>query len=348
MGNKGRDILLVDDEQFFREPIAEILSNNGYNVQEASKGIEAIHMFKEKYFDLLLTDMLMPGMNGTQLIRAIQKISPSTEAIVISAYGTESTKNKLDQIGAFGYLDKPVRREHLLDLVGQAITSNRLIRLGFQRIEPEIRFSRERVLIADDDEGILQVISDILDKAGYRVASVKNGYEAFEKILINDFDLIILDINMPKMNGIDTVKVIREQDPFVYILLISGEAETEEIKEALDNGANSFLPKPFSREILLENIEKINFERIKKEKEKQVEREEREIRKSYTFYQRCITSFTLRKFRRRVVEAIILVIGGIIIGALSAFIEFDFKSEKDPMLDRTDKLIDAIKKDWGR
>jgi CheY-like chemotaxis protein len=346
--SKGKDILLVDDEQLFREPVAQMLRNNGYNVKEAANGKEAICMFREGCFDLVITDMLMPGMNGTQLIRAVQKVNPSTEAIVLSAYGTESTKNKLDQIGAFGYLDKPIRKEQLFELVDKGIKSNRLMRLGCQQTEPEIRFNRERILIADDDETVLQFISDILCKEGYSVTPVKNGYEAFEKILVNDYDLIILDINMPKMNGIETVKLIREQDQFVYIFLISGEAETEEIKKALNNGADNFIPKPFSKDFLLEKIKKINFERIKLEKEKLIEKEERKIRRDFTFYQRFIASFTWRKFRRRAVEALILIIGGILIGVFAAFFEFKTQAEKDPMLDRTDKLIDAIKKDWGR
>lgn len=345
---KGRDILLVDDEQLFREPIGEMLRNNGFSVQEASKGSEALRMFKKQYFNLLITDMLMPGMNGTQLIRAVQKISPATEAIVISAYGTDSTKDKLKQIGAFGYLDKPVKKELLLDIANSAIKSNRLIRLGFDKMEPEIRFNRERVLIADDDETILQLISDILCQEGYRVTSVQNGYEAFERILVNNYELIILDINMPRMNGIDTVKAIREQNPFVFILLISGEAESEEVNEALSYGADKFLPKPFTSNILLKIIEHIDFKKIKKKKEAQVRKEEKQIQKNYTLYHRLIIPFTLRRFRKRIVEAIILILAGMIIGAISAFIEFDFKAEKDPLLDRTDKLIDAVRKDWGK
>lgn len=343
-----KDILLADDEQIFRELIAEILRKEGFNVHEVSKGVDALRMFKKHNFDLLITDMLMPGMNGIELIRGINKISPATETIVISAYGTEATKDKLDRIGAFGYLDKPVNREHLTEMVFYALKSNRLIRLGFERREPEIQFNRERILVADDDSTILELVADMLSGKGYRVTSVNNGYEAFERILVNDYDLVILDINMPRMNGIETVKAIREQDLYAFILLISGEAESDEINEALKNGADKFLPKPFTKNKLLNIIEKVNFEKIKKKKEDHVKKEERRIRNNFTLYQRFLSTFRVGKVRQKILEAIILILAGIIIGALSAFIEFDLVAEKDPMLDRTDQLIDAIKKDWGR
>ena len=345
---KRRDILLVDDEEMFREPIAEILRSDGFFVEEASKGKEAIDKFINKNYDLVITDMVMPGMNGVQLIQAIHKISPATEAVVLSAYGTEATKDKLQRLGVYGYLDKPVMREQLLSTIHEAIKSNRLIRLGFEKREPEVQFNRERVLVADDDSVIRELITEILSNEGYKVTSVNNGNDAVESILVNDHDLVILDINMPKMNGVEAVKEIREQDENVYILLISGEAETEEIKEALNYGADKFLPKPFKKDKLLKEIESIDFKKIKKKKGEQIKREEKQILKNYTLYHRLVAPFTLKTFRKKVVGAIILVLGGILIGALAAFIEVDLGAGKDPFLERTDQLIDAIKKDWGR
>ena len=343
-----RDILLVDDEEMFREPIAEILRSDGFFVEEASNGREAIGKFKQKDYDLLITDMVMPGMNGVQLIQAIHKMSPATEAVVLSAYGTEATKDKLTRLGVYGYLDKPVLREHLLATVNKARESNRLIRLGFEKREPHVQFSRERVLVADDDSVIRELVTEILSRKGYKVTAVSNGSDAVESILVNDHDLVIMDINMPKMDGVQAVKEIREQDENVYILLISGEAETEEIKEALNNGADKFLPKPFTGDKLLKVIDSVDFKKIKKKKEEQVKKEEKRILKSYTLYHRLFAPFTLGTFRKKVAGIVLLVLAGILIGALSAYIEFDLGAKKDPFLDRTDQLIDAIKKDWGR
>ena len=344
----GRKVLLVDDEPIFREPIAEILREDGFFVKEESKAQDAVNTFKKQNYDLLITDMVMPGMNGVQLIKAIHKISPAMEAVVISAYGTDATKDKLNQLGAYGYLDKPVMKERLLSVTHDAIKSNRVIRLGFEKKEPDVQFSRERVLIADDDSMIRDIVAEVLKEKRYKVTSVNNGSDAFESIMVNDYDLVILDINMPKMDGIETVRAIREQDIHTFILLISGEAESEEVKEALNLGADKFLPKPFSPEKLVKLIEGIDFKKIKRKKEEQIKNDEKQILRTYTWYQRLISPFRVGKLRKRLVEALILIVAGILIGALAAFIEFDFTAEKDPMLERTDQLIDAIKKDWGR
>lgn len=284
----GRTILLVDDEQLFREPIAELLRMDGYFVEEASKAQDAITMFKKKNYDLLITDMAMPGINGVQLIKAIHEISPAIEAIVMSAYGTEATKDKMKRLGVYGYLDKPVRNEQLLSMTRKALKSNRLARLGFGKKEPDVQFTRERILIADDDDAILNLLTEILSEKGYRVTSVNNGNDAYESILANEYDCIILDINMPEMGGVQTVNAIREQDPFTYILLISGEAESEEIQEALAGGADKFLGKPFTRDKMLNTVEKINFQKIRKKKEEQVQKQKKHIRQNFTLYQRLI------------------------------------------------------------
>lgn len=344
----GIKVLIVDDEPIFREPIAELLRENGFIVDEESSAQGAIKRFKKQKFDLLLTDMVMSGMNGVQLIKEFHKAFPNTEAIVMSAFGTEATKNKLDSIGAFGYIDKPVKLENLLKMVHGAKKSNRLIRLGLEKKEPEVSFNREQILIADDDPTIRSLVTEILSRKGHRVTSVPNGSDAFERILVNDYDCVIMDINMPKMSGIEAVKLIREQDQFVYILLISGEAESDEIKEALKNGADKFLPKPFNRADLLGTIEKIDFSKIKEKKAKAIEKEDRRIQKCIPWNQRLFYPLTTKKFRKKVLEFFLLIVAGMIIGAISAFMEFDLKPAEDPYLDRTDKLIDAIKKDWGR
>ena len=161
-----REILIVDDEPLMREPIAEILRSDGFFVEEASQGTEALKKLGKKDFDLMITDVLMPGMNGIELIRELHKVSPATEAIVFSAFGTEATRDKLERMGAFGYLDKPVRREILLEMVVAGIKSNRMVRLGYEDKKPQVSFNRERVLVVDDDNTIRDLVSTILSEKG--------------------------------------------------------------------------------------------------------------------------------------------------------------------------------------
>ncbi len=308
--------MIVDDEPLVREPISEILRMNGFHVDEAEDGNKALKKFKKKDYDLVITDVLMPGMNGIELIKNIHEQSPATEAIVFSAHGTEATKEKLERMGVFGYLDKPVRQNQLVPVVQNALSSNRLLRLGFDKNEPRVEFNRERVLVVDDDPAIIEIISEVLSDEGYKVTSVRNGQEALEMSLINDYDLIILDINMPKMDGIETVKTIREQDPFTFILIISGEAENNDIRMALESGADKFLPKPFKPNELVGIINKVNFLKIRKLKESQTENQRKDVLDEMSWFQKVFNPIKMKIFWKNLLESAIPVIIGIIISFL--------------------------------
>ena len=117
---------------------------------------------------------------------------------------------------------------------------------------------RKRVLIADDNVEFLEILAILLAKQGFDVTKVRNGSHAYEKILKHEYDLVVLDVRMPKMNGIEAVRAIRERNPGVYILIISGEATREEITDALEYGADRFLAKPLGIKRLIEEIQQIN------------------------------------------------------------------------------------------
>jgi CheY-like chemotaxis protein len=125
---------------------------------------------------------------------------------------------------------------------------------------------------------------------------------------------------MPVMGGVAAVKAIRESDPFTYILLISGEAEKAEIKEALSNGADKFLGKPFTNEALLDIIDKIDFAKIKLKKYNAAEDEQKQTARSYGFIRRIFNSHRLYMLRPKLVELTVLVVAGLIAGALALFL----------------------------
>ncbi len=345
-----REILIVDDEPLVREPIAEILRQSGFHVEEASQGTEALKKLGKKDFDLMITDVLMPGMNGIELIRELHKVSPATEAIVFSAYGTEATRDKLERMGAFGYLDKPVRRDILLEMVTAAIKSNRMVRLGYEDKKPQVSFNRERVLVVDDDNTIRDLVSTILSEKGYRVNTVNDGLQAMEMILVNEYDCIILDINMPKMNGIETLEAIREQDSYTYILIISGEAEKGEVQQVIDGGADKFLAKPFKNKDLLHIIDGIDFEKINALKNGQVLEEKNSMLQRFSLFGRIFNPHRMRIIRQKLVQFAILIIIGLVAGVVAIYFDAQLykASGEGILINRLDKLIHAVEQDWGR
>jgi two-component system response regulator CpxR len=119
-------------------------------------------------------------------------------------------------------------------------------------------FQGKKVLIADDNIEFLEILASVLGDTGFDVTKVRNGSQAYEKIMQHEYDLVILDINMPKMNGVEAVRAIRERNQYVYIIVFSGEATGADKADALVYGADRFIAKPLGIKQLLEEIMKID------------------------------------------------------------------------------------------
>ena len=111
--------------------------------------------------------------------------------------------------------------------------------------------SLKRVLIVDDDPSVRDVLKEYLVMEGHSVTAVENGSRAYEQFRFNKFDIVLLDINMPKMDGIETVKAIRECNPDIPVILISGQDDRDIIDEAMKNRASDYFKKPLDIELLL-------------------------------------------------------------------------------------------------
>lgn len=113
----------------------------------------------------------------------------------------------------------------------------------------------KKILLVDDDPMFCEAIQDFLVSfASCDVTVAENGSRAYEHIRCNRFNLILLDLKMPKMDGIETIKAIREWQRDVPIIVMSGDNNQVAIREAIDTGANEFLQKPFRMDTLLDRI----------------------------------------------------------------------------------------------
>jgi CheY-like chemotaxis protein len=344
----SKKILVVDDEPRVRAVTTGMLKEAGFDTAETGDGLDGLDRLKASRFHLIITDLNMPGMNGIEFLCRAHARFPDIEAVAVSAHGTGAAREKLERFGLFGYLEKPVDREALVEMAGRAVRSNRLDRLMVSQAPPEAKFHHERIIVADDDRRILEIIRRMLSSTGHKITAVENGAVAFESILINDYDLVILDMNMPKMGGLETVRAIRRQDPFSYILLISGEAQDGEVQQALDSGANKFLPKPFNLEELGFIVAQIDFDGIREKKRKSLEETRINRIKRRTLARRVFNSCRFRAIRAGFVKALALIMFGAVFGYL-AMMMFDTQSKAPgtdkTVLERIVRLIDEFSRD---
>lgn len=339
-----QSILIVDEIQKSREEMAETLRNGGFTVIEASSRSDAFLKVRQRGIAVMVTQLVLADMNGIELIREVHTTLPDIEAIVISQYGSEATKDKLSRIGAFGYLEKPVNATILLNMVQAAVKSGRVARIGFGESEPRLGFNHERILIVDDDPGMQEVLSIYLIEKGYRVTVANNGLQAYEKILVNDYDCIVLDVNMPEMDGAQTVAAIRRDDPHTFILLVSGNPGSDKVKEAMALGASRFMPKPLDLEKFEAAIKEVDFVKIAGSKRMLFEQEKAGVLRSVSWLGRVFNPYRAKRIRRTIPYAAAVVVIGIALWVVSALFQvrmFKILEDSD-LFHQFDRMIESV------
>jgi DNA-binding NtrC family response regulator len=119
-GTRGR-LLVIDDEEDVREMLEFILSAEGFDVATVDGGLAAIELARVRSFDLAITDMRMPGMNGIETLVALKQRDPSMEVVVVTGYASEQTAAECIRLGAYGYLRKPFEIAELRPLIDGAL-----------------------------------------------------------------------------------------------------------------------------------------------------------------------------------------------------------------------------------
>ena len=125
--SRGR-ILIVDDEKLQREIIILTLKKEGYDLAEAVSVRDALSLLEKREFDLILTDLMMPGQTGMELLEQVQKVDPEQCVVIMTAHGSIKTAVEAIQKGAFNYLEKPIEGEQLLLAVNKALEHIGLVR----------------------------------------------------------------------------------------------------------------------------------------------------------------------------------------------------------------------------
>ncbi|MFH1540241.1 MAG: response regulator [Elusimicrobiota bacterium] len=234
------NILIVDDEKNLRDTLSAALMMEGYSVCVLENGYKAIQKVKEESFDAALIDIKMPGINGVDTFREIKKISPETVVIMMTAYAVESLIQQALNEGAYICVNKPFDVEEII--------------AEMKKIQ-----QKTIVLVVDDDVNINELLTLRLSEKGCKVVSVLSGIEAEKMITRRPFDVVLLDIVMPEMDGIETLKKIKgamkEKCPKIF-LMSSYDAKSK-IDEGLALGAKKFFKKPLNIEKLDNDIKQV-------------------------------------------------------------------------------------------
>jgi signal transduction histidine kinase/CheY-like chemotaxis protein/ligand-binding sensor domain-containing protein len=260
-GLEGSRILVVDDNSTNRSILKAQLEAWKLEPVLANSGKEAIATLNENSsFDLVITDMNMPEMDGSQVATAIRKINSSIPIILLSSIGDERGKRMAEMFSAV--LTKPVKQNQLCKVI-----LSELRRTG-KPVEEEVHHRSQlssdfaeryplRILIAEDNPINQKLTERVLAKLGYEPTIVENGREVLEEVDRKKYDLILMDIQMPEMDGLEATRIIRKsrgEQP--VIIAITANVMQGDREECLEAGMNDYISKPIKLDLLVAALEK--------------------------------------------------------------------------------------------
>lgn len=257
---EGKTILIVDDNLTNLSILKRQFEHWKLNPVLASSGDEALNILRTTTgIDLIITDMQMPGMDGIMLATAIKQQFPKIPIILLSSIG-EDFKN--DQQSLFvSIMSKPIKQRVLSKQILNALQQQAAI--PEKPAEPKklsSEFSRMfpfSILVAEDNIMNQHVITHILSKLGYQPELVKDGKEAVEATNQKEFSLILMDMQMPVMDGMEATRIIRQtivRQPVIIALTANATEGDEQV--CLDAGMDDYLSKPIQLENLMNKLEK--------------------------------------------------------------------------------------------
>jgi signal transduction histidine kinase/DNA-binding response OmpR family regulator len=261
---KGLHILIVDDNSTNRLILREMVSRWGFTFVEVDggeKALGAMWMAKSegKPFNLALLDFQMPGMDGLELARKIKSSEElsGTAIILLTSAGNKEEIDYCKKIGIEGYLNKPVIRNVLLDKIltvfGKPVT-------GPVAKESEYSIGKTEkklhILLAEDVLTNQKLATSLLKKRGHSVVVANNGKEAVEIFGGEKFDIILMDIQMPVMDGIEATKLIRKSGSEIPVIAMTAHAMKGDREKFLSEGMNDYIAKPLKIKEVFEVIEK--------------------------------------------------------------------------------------------
>jgi CheY-like chemotaxis protein len=259
----GRRMLIVDDNQTNRRILREMLAAEGVKVDEAATAADGLNALRRARYDLAILDVQMPDMDGFQLATAVraEKALARTKLLMLTSAGQRGDGERCRELGIRGYLTKPMSRSDLLEALGTVLAASPedagTPEVVTRHTIAESRRSL-RVLLAEDNPVNQQVAVAMLVKRGHEVHVSSNGREAVAAVRERDYDVVLMDIQMPEMDGFEATQAIRAmpKGKDLPIIGLTAHALSGERERCLARGMSEYLAKPFKGHELFAMVER--------------------------------------------------------------------------------------------
>lgn len=250
-----KTILVVDDVKLFQLFIKQTLTSEDYKLIFVETGGAAIDMVMKKGIDLLILDVELPDMNGLEVLRSIRKLTEDMQSVVemkdlpvimVTAYPREEIQREAERMGLVSFVGKPIKRKELRQLVDD-ILEGRYQKSG----------RRKLILCVDSEPRVQKFYRGTLSDYDWDVITASNGVEALERVEFKNPHLILTELNLPEMDGVELIQMLNESNSDVPVMVVSSVSEKEGRQKLQGLKIKKYLTKPFQLDELKRNIKEI-------------------------------------------------------------------------------------------
>jgi two-component system sensor histidine kinase/response regulator len=264
---EGIRALVVDDNSNNRLILRQELGELGCQVEESDCGRHAMEMIARAEgstpYDLVILDLKLPGLDGFAAAQQIRtsNLQKQPKLLLMTALGVRGDSKRCREIGIDGYFVKPIKRTLLLGAINRVMTPQAQGAEAGAGPELLTRYCLEddqtppsnTILLAEDHPVNTKLAVKLLEDAGFAVITAANGREALERLETEPADLVLMDIQMPEMDGIEATQKIREQKRFadLPIIAMTAHAMAGDRTRCLEAGMNDYISKPVRQDLLI-------------------------------------------------------------------------------------------------
>lgn len=253
-------VLIADDERDFCQMLAEYLAPRGIEVVEASDGFETLRHVSRGGFDAVLLDLRMPRLGGIDALKRIRAFDPTLPVIVVTAAIEPELHRQSRALGARAVFQKPIALPELLATLQGSIPPGRALDAVVARADRSLPVppppAATRVLVVDDDAEMRETLVEALTRHGYATASAGDGPSAVRTLAQTPTDVVLLDIGLPGLSGIEALPTIRALAPRAAVIMVTANTDRGVARHALAHGAFDYLVKPVNLSYLRQSIER--------------------------------------------------------------------------------------------
>ena len=245
-------VLVIDDDRMNCDLLHAVLTRHGYEVHRATSGQEGLNLFRQHVPRVTILDLRMPGMDGLTVLKEIRAIDPQAPVIILGGGATEMQENQARALRVTDFVRKGLSLDVLVEGVNRVVQQPARTQeaVGGQAIGA-VADTGETILVVDDEQLVRDLLVQYLSLRGYRALGVKDGHEAISAVEQSPPHLILLDLMLPGMDGVELLRRLREKHFTGAIILVTGSYDEELLEDAWSLHPQEVISKPIDLEKLL-------------------------------------------------------------------------------------------------